>query len=86
MIPRTEGLLVVNLSSHLKMRVGAVVLFFASAVLGMAMAEPIACRCHANSPRIQDRRCDRWCGERCLKYLREELLIMDLAHCRDSTV
>jgi len=41
---------------------------------------PLPCAC---SPHWD---CHRNCGERCLKYLRQEMQIMDLAHCWDSVV
>ena len=48
-----------------------------------ADTEPLPCSCDANR---ENPSCDKWCGPECLRYLREELLIMDLVDCLNSTV
>lgn len=69
-----------------KMRLNAIAFFLLGLLLSIVAGEPITCSCDANLGRLRARHCDQWCGERCLTYLREELLIMDLADCLNSTV
>lgn len=51
-----------------------------------AIGDTIPCICNSGLPKGNEGDCNQWCGDACLNYLREELLIMDLAHCLDSTV
>ncbi|KAK4649914.1 hypothetical protein QC762_0104640 [Podospora pseudocomata] len=51
-----------------------------------AIGDTIPCICNSGLLKGNGGDCNQWCGDACLKYLREELLIMDLAHCLDSTI
>ena len=52
--------------------------------------KPIPCGCDATlavyEAKPQECRDSKWCGIECLRYLREDERIMDLVHCRESTV
>lgn len=52
--------------------------------------KPIPCGCDATltvyGTKTQKCRDSEWCGVECLRYLREDERIMDLVHCRESTV
>jgi hypothetical protein len=52
--------------------------------------KPIPCDCDAtltvHGAETQKCRDSKWCGIECLRYLREDERIMDLAHCRESRV
>lgn len=56
----------------------------------IAAWKPIPCGCDATltvyGTNTQKCRDSKWCGVECLRYLREDERIMDLVHCRESTV
>lgn len=47
---------------------------------------PIPCGCDAALVGTEKCHDSSWCGIECLRYLREDERIMDLVHCRESTV
>ncbi|KAK1829807.1 hypothetical protein QBC39DRAFT_373523 [Podospora conica] len=70
------------------LRLLALTLALASSV--SAAFKPIPCGCDVklsvDGTKTEKCRDSKWCGVECLRYLREDERIMDLVHCRESTV
>ena len=64
-------------------------LAIAASITPIAAFKPIPCGCGpglADATVPEKCRGSSWCGIECLRYLREDECIMDLVHCKESTV